>query len=389
MKFGPGEVTPLVPILEKEQSGETSEVPKDEPPPLSEKEENPKIGSGFLKDEPSPSSEPTKAKHSSALEVPEDEPSSSSFKIEESSVHISETGNQADILFIIDNSQSMQEEQMEVARKISNFFSKIQGLDWRVGIITTDPYRFDPRTRRFKSYADGALLPFPEGSSFLDSTMDPEEQRTFFAETIFREEEGNGHERGLHNLYRAVERSMSPENGADEDLALFFRPEASLSVILISDENETKRDGVGAPLRNLHKSEPENLVSLVKEVWGDNKRFQFHSIIVRPGDNHCLGDFENFGVEYEKLSVLTGGMVQDICSHDYSGVLDNIGEGVVSLQKTFSLACEPQDENGDGQVDFRIETHGGVPSYKLEGAEIHFSDYLSPGDYEFIYSCLD
>ena len=44
-----------------------------------------------------------------------------------------------DILVVDDNSGSMEFEQTSMANRVSNFLAILQGLDWRIGIATTDP----------------------------------------------------------------------------------------------------------------------------------------------------------------------------------------------------------------------------------------------------------
>ena len=298
---------------------------------------------------------------------------------------------EADILFVIDNSKSMQAEQTEVANKISRFFEKIENLEWRVGIITTDPYARDPVTNIPNPLADGALLKFPNGQYHIDSSLPPSAARDLFANTIFRPEVGNGHERGIRNTYRAIEKSLSPGSGsANFRLNKFFRPKAPLSVVLISDENETLLDGADRPLKELDKSDGRNLANYVEKVWGSQKRFKFNSVIVRPGDNLCLGADESFGTAYSELSKLTSGLVEDICAPDYSGALKNIGDGVAALHKTFNLSCEPQDVDADGMIDLSIKTNSAdpTPAYMIKGNVVEFEQALPPGDYEFEYQCL-
>lgn len=298
----------------------------------------------------------------------------------------------SDVLFVIDNSGSMQVEQAEVARRIGNFFGQIKKVDWRVGIITTDPYEKDPVTNQENPLADGALLPYPNGQYFIDRSLDIDAAGEQFAQTIFRPEIGNGHERGIHNTYRAIERSLNPFGGAKNlRLSNFFRNQASLSVVLISDENETLVNGVGNPLENLQKSDGRNLINFVKSSWGQDKTFQFNSIIVRPDDQDCIGPDESFGHAYDELSNLTGGIVEDICAADYSGALKNIGAGVANLQKVYQLNCQAEDVDQDGNADLQVVGLQGqsIPSYVVTGDSVEFDEPLSEGEYKFNYSCLN
>ncbi|MCJ8275422.1 MAG: hypothetical protein HRT44_05575, partial [Bdellovibrionales bacterium] len=61
------------------------------------------------------------------------------FQRQNDDVNVTVEERQNDILFVIDNSGSMAQEQRDIADKIINFFNKLGGLNWRVAITTTDP----------------------------------------------------------------------------------------------------------------------------------------------------------------------------------------------------------------------------------------------------------
>lgn len=297
----------------------------------------------------------------------------------------------ADIIFIIDNSESMQEEQKEVARRINRFFQKLDRLQWRVGIITTDPYKTSPKDLKHNPLADGSLLRFPNGKYYIDSSMKLSKAKKLFSQTIFRPEEGNGHERGIRNMYRAIERSQDPKNTADNRLKNFFRPEASLSIVLVSDEDETLLNGIGFKLKEQEKSKGVNLINLVRNTWGPQKAFRFNSVIVRPGDVSCLKDDgdEKYGHAYAQLSRLTDGVIEDICASDYTGALQKIGADVADLVKSYALDCVPQDVDLDGIPDLKVVSLQGqnVPGYAINDDRLEFNQPLEEGRYEFFYYC--
>ncbi len=303
---------------------------------------------------------------------------------------IQANSNKADVLFVIDNSGSMQEEQTEIGNRINRFFEKLKILDWRVGIITTDPYEYNPVTNKLNPLSDGALLRFPNGQYHLNSNLSQTLARKYFEQTIYRPETGNGHERGLYNTYRSIERSQNPVNDTNKRLKEFYRNEASLSVVLISDEDETLLDGALNPLWSQEKSRGDELIKKVSQVWGEKKLFRFNSVIVRPGDQACIKTHEKFGYAYEQVSLATQGVVEDICASDYSGALQNIADQVLNLQKSFLLDCEPQDVDGDGQIEMEVrrEGSGPIPAFIINKNQIEFARPLEYGRYNFKYFCL-
>ncbi len=314
------------------------------------------------------------------------------YQKRELQIQVENHDNQVDVLFVVDNSESMVDEQQGIAGRIMNLFSKISPLNWRLGIITTDPYKFDPETNRYNPLADGVLLRFPDGSYQLNSGLDIDRAKDLFSRTIYRPETGNGHERGIRNTYRAIERATATGSVNDEvnrRLRNFFRPEASLIVVLISDEDETLVDKKGNPLPDQEKSNGANLVSLVKSHWPE-KAFQFNSVIVQPDDkSNCSDENTKVGHAYFELSEDTGGSVEDICAGDYGHALDNIGTGVVKLKKSYLLDCEPMDINGDGQIDLNVVGSNGqsLSGYQLDGQIIQFDQFLRIGDYDINYFC--
>jgi hypothetical protein len=303
-------------------------------------------------------------------------------------VQVESTKNKLDILFVVDNSGSMQDRQAHLARRIGGFFERIQNLDWRVGIITTDPYLYDPISGRYNPLADGALIQYPNNQYFLQRSDGLDFAREQFQKTIYRPEVGNGHERGIYNTYRAIERSQNPVNSVNQRLNRFFRSDAALVAVILSDEDETLVDGIGRPLPHQHKSDGVELMKLVRNTWGQNKLFQFNSIIVRPGDYDCLGPNEKFGYLLDHLSQRSGGLTTDICAADYSHGLNAIGDGAVKLQTRFRLSCTPQGANELGQPMVEVHsTQGQIDDFVIEKDEIQFTESLPDGEYRINYLC--
>ena len=292
----------------------------------------------------------------------------------------------SDILFVIDNSGSMRQEQENMADRIISFMERVDGLDWRIAIATTDPDSGE-------SYGDGKIVPFGNGDYYLTSQMDIDDAKSLFADAVTREERGGAMERGIRSVYRSIERSIAGGSNINQQLKSFFRPAAALSVVLVSDEDESIRDGNG-PLPEVEKSSGDNLRTLVTDTWGKDKIFQFNSIITRPGDVQCLqpnGTGFAYGKRYEQLSRDTGGVVGDICANDYGSQLTTIGQNVADLQKIFSLDCVPQDIDRDGRPNFSVIplSGGNSPNFRLDGRKVIFDQALDAGDFNFVYFCLN
>ena len=303
-------------------------------------------------------------------------------------LHVTREKNKIDILFVIDNSGSMAVEQREIGQRFANFIDRIRGLDWQIGMITTD-FRLDvsssdDRGNRRPSLAyqwgDGRLIPMkrqPRGSEvYYYLTPDIDGVQEIFSENVHRKEVGSGTEQGIRATYRAIQRAVANNSDENRMLNKFFRHKSSLAVVVVSDENES-----GGGIKNT----PIELINLVKKSFGQDKVFQFHSIIAHT--QKCIdGQGKSYGYRYEEMSKKTGGIIGDICSDNYSDILSDIGHGVSNLKKIYEMRCTSQ-----GHItNFRIiakDPSLAIPGYTINGYHVQFDNPLEPGDYELIYHC--
>ncbi|XGC81491.1 hypothetical protein ACES2L_03210 [Bdellovibrio bacteriovorus] len=274
-----------------------------------------------------------------------------------------------DILFVIDNSGSMQYEQKSMASRVRNFLDVVKGLDWQIAVTTTDPTH--------KTLGDGRLVPLygKTNSYILNSAMSDADARYTLGMTLQRPETGSGAEQGIYSAYRAVERSLASVGGNTN----FIRSDAQLAVVVISDEDESA---------NGEKNDPGNFVKFIQDSFAGQKAMSFHSIIARPGDKACLsGEGYSAGFRYEQISKLTGGVIGDVCATDYAAQVQGIAEGVRKTLKSITLACAPVVDAmrsvvvlKDGQV------YNGTR--KIEGVNVVFDEMLPTAEYQVQYTCL-
>lgn len=311
-----------------------------------------------------------------------------SFQKVKTPVAVKKKQGPVDILFVVDNSKSMQKEQSNMANRISNFIERVNGLDWRLAIITTDIL-----DKNKTQLSDGRFIKFPNGNYYITSSLSAEEAKFQFGKTIQRPEFGDYREMGIKATYRALQRGLSPKQNdsiyKDSINAGFFRKDAALAVIVLSDEEEAAKEDTQTSTLFMHKG--TELVKYVKSSWGEQKLFQFHSIITRPGDPVCSAVADQTpGVAYAELSQLTGGVIGDICASDYGNQLTVIGQTVANLQKSYELVCKPKDINNDGVADVRVvpvNVTTTIPSYSLIDNTIVFEKPLEVGNYSIEYFC--
>ncbi len=290
----------------------------------------------------------------------------------------STTNKKLDVLVVIDNSGSMATEQGNMAQRFNTFIDQLNGLDWQVGIVTTD-------LSGSGSLKDGNLIPFSSNGisgRILTSAMDINAAKAAFANTIQRPETGSGDEQGIGAAYRAVERSQT----AGSDNAALFRPDGALAIVIVTDANETPTNG-----NFTARNDPAQLLSLVKRLW-PQKSVNVHSIIVKSGDSVCLqkDGNESYGTVYEAASSATGGIIGTVCATDYSSQLTLIGQTAAGLVNSITLECTPVDGTGDGIVDIAIRNPNlaYITNYSLKGVQIKLSAPLEIGRTSVNYFCL-
>lgn len=278
--------------------------------------------------------------------------------------------NKVDILMVIDNSGSMEYEQKSMAARMSSFISQLAGLDYRIGITTTDPSN--------ATYGDGRLVALSglSGQYIIDNSYSAMDAQTILGNTLQRSEVGSSQEQGIYATYRAIERAIAPTLNPNTGL---FRPDANFATIVISDEDESASG---------FKNQPANLLSFISSTW-QSKVFAFHSIIVRPGDEKCKSDnLTVFGTRYAQMTSLTGqgtvggAILGNVCATDYGSQLSGIGQSVQQMQKVMDLDCDPLST-----VQIKLNGSDFNQSYTLQGSRLVFASNLPLGNYELQYTC--
>jgi hypothetical protein len=156
-----------------------------------------------------------------------------------------------DILFVIDNSGSMAEEQDAIATELPAFLDELrQGggveQDFRVGVITTSVYLnvLFNNTVRFIPYNDqaGRLQPVPDAlgrptaERYLD--MGDPELLARFRRLVRRGTEGSGQETPFEAVRLAVTPPLATTPIAEGGNAGFLREDSRLLVVVVSDEED-------------------------------------------------------------------------------------------------------------------------------------------------------
>lgn len=292
----------------------------------------------------------------------------------EKTITLSET-LKADILFVVDNSVSMEDEQSNMSARFPLFIKSLMQINWRVGVITTDVDDAD------YSFSDGQLQEIQNGVNYIDPKSTDAEAS--FSNVIQRRESGSPYEQGIYATYRFLERQKNSKTP-------FMRTDASLNVVFLTDADETPYEDKNGVTVVQKRNKPEELVKYLKSNW-PMKKFQFHSIVVNEGDADCLSqsDNESYGIAYETLSKATNGVKGSVCAKDYGSQLQFMSEKIKDLVKTLTLDCAPAYDSVAKKYKFGIKHDGTekVEVEKIEGNIVYFKGGLPTGNIKLEYFC--
>lgn len=161
------------------------------------------------------------------------------------------TAQKTDILFVIDNSGSMAEEQAGIATELPAFLSELRqgggvAQDFRVGVITTSVYQRAVVNNResYREYPEesGHLRPVPTASGepsserFIEGS-DPEVVDKF-SRLVVQKTSGSGQETPFEAVRLAVASSLATTPIDQGGNGGFLRDGSRLLVVVVSDEED-------------------------------------------------------------------------------------------------------------------------------------------------------
>lgn len=275
-----------------------------------------------------------------------------------------------DVLFIVDNSPGLQEEQEAIGNNFQTFLDTLGNIDWQVAITTTDVsghvlYGLDGRFLSF----NGIETP---GNRIL--TKNTPNYQTAFYNTIVRPETIHPAEgyTAASFLVKPFEAFLGAIEKRNSDNKGFFRDQSDVAMIMITNTDSSQ---IG------NRVYPKDVLEEFHRVFGDAKKLRSYGIIIKEGDETCLsrqhdqsaGD-EAYGKYVTQLTKMTSGIVGDICSSDYSEVIASIGNDTRNFVQSFTLAHRPVANSVEVAFD---PPNNGVP-WQLDGQQVVFLKDLPP-----------
>ncbi len=232
--------------------------------------------------------------------------------------------NEVDILFVVDDSCSMAEEQATLAAGFSSFVGQLEssGTDFHIGVISTS-FEYDNPDR-------GTLIGDPPFLTNADDYV-----QGFVDRATGLGIGGSDKEKGLEAAAHALSPAMvfgGPNDG-------FIRPTAQLLTVFVSDEEDcSDRGALGdLPAEECYKQKDKLVpVSEFIQEFRDMKPDQEDVLvgaIVGVQNAACADAFP--GSRYIQVAKHTGGLVDDICLADWSDTLTELGLTATGIRTTF------------------------------------------------------
>ncbi len=249
-----------------------------------------------------------------------------------------------DILFVIDNSGSMEEEQINLGDNFAGFIDVIDasGLDWRVAVTTSGIdytyYEWTPIGNIPTEQTGGDNGNMLQGCGmtrrWIEKT-DPDPAGTFACIADVGTD-GPSDEMPLAGLRMALDERM-----ADGSNGGWRRPDALLGVVILTDENDCSYEqsvtlGFGEFLCESQQEPVGNYVSFLDAYTGARGRWAV-AAIAGPGPDRCTSEFgdADYAQRLDDFVTQTGtnGVLSSICAGDLT-------VGLADALALFTEACE-------------------------------------------------
>ncbi len=328
-----------------------------------------------------------------------------------------------DVLFVVDNSLSMQGPGQEHERVVAAFEDFVAGLEenkseFHIGITTTDldqeldaggtkgrlkEFTAEQQQEACTGLSDGAsqesclqeLAPYV-GSRYITSDMSASVYQAVFQQLVYHLGEGSGWEKGLWAAKLALY-PQSEGGNADGWNHGFMRSDAKLAIIFISDEDDCSDEG--NPLPGEEQAECYTHTDQLRPVFeyvADYQALKLRdddiilSAIVGPqnqGNDTDCGKNTSAGTRYINAVGAFDGVVGNICDTNFSGILNEMGLSAAGIRTHFVLSRVPDPDTIQVQVNGRdMPASEGWAYDEVSNAIDFFGDGIPPRDATILIS---
>lgn len=234
-------------------------------------------------------------------------------------------GPKVDILWVIDDSCSMADEQARLIQNLSQFvsYADTQNADYQMAVTDTDGA---------SSQAGKFERCFPHPAVIDSNYADGPTREEAFECTFDVGTTGVGIEAGLAAAKKALERAQDPLLSPNVNRG-FLRDDANLAIVVMSDEDD----------QSLESNE------VLRDYFWSVKGYQRNRVVVHAIAGPVLEACETgplnaqAGIRYSFMAMQLGGIFFNICLQDWQPVLTQLGLDVfVPLDEwTLSQAADP------------------------------------------------
>lgn len=244
---------------------------------------------------------------------------------EESFTQNTKKNGDLDILWVIDDSGSMGDEQDALAYNFDAFISEFlkKDVDFQMAITTTD----GTTGRNGKQIGNYKLL------NSVEAKKNPYVFTNHFKKWVKVGTQGSGREQGLKTSSAFLDRYQSE----------FIRKDAYFIVVVLSDEEDQSEEKVQKYVDRLQAS--KNNKGMIK----------VYSIVTK---KIVQGkQWETIGKRYLEATNTTGGKSADI-HEEFHSILQDMGGSILNLVDNFALAQSPYQNKIQVLVDGQIVSSG-------------------------------
>ncbi len=216
-----------------------------------------------------------------------------------------------DIVWVIDNSGSMSDEQAQLGSNFNVFINEFvaKNVDFRMGITTTD-CSSDTKCGKMVTGSDSKL-------TSAQAALNKNQFLADFKGLVQVGISGSGSEKGLQGAKTFMTKYSTS----------LIRDEAYLAVVILSDEEDQSAGTVASYTDALKSFKSSAGLVKVYSIVDLNK--------TNSGSGITVG-----GDRYKAASVNTAGVAADIRA-DFAGVLSDMGNDIINLLDSFALAANP------------------------------------------------
>jgi hypothetical protein len=260
------------------------------------------------------------------------------------------SGRKVDVLFVIDNSGSMGEEQQTLSTSFNAFINAANtwNIDYQLGVITTDA-------------SEGGKLRSANAATRILKPTTPNVEATF-ASNVRVGTNGSANEQGLRTAEAALSDPVITANipgtscpgscpapyGCDTANgscggfnATFLREDATLDIVFLSDEEDSSPADVNY------------YVDFLKNIKGYRNEGLMHAHAIIGDSGNCNPN----NSRYKTIANLTGGVVGSLCGN-FASTLGAIGNNAFGLRVEFFLSRYPDPATLQVYVDGVARTTG-------------------------------